>query len=81
MALGDKADLLAAPPDTGGVDLGPMGAMHGRVMGFNALSSVAADAAPLFGAKLLQRKAAKDFNDDPTTRTDGTNNGRPVEEI
>lgn len=70
-------------PDTGGADLGAMSQVGGSIPGFRTLTGLATDVAPALGELALRRRAnkpGKDYNDDPTTTTAGSDQGRPVED-
>jgi hypothetical protein len=67
-------------PSTGGVDLGSMGQLDGRVVGLHAFTNLATDATPALVALHMRRKAAKDHNDRPVPSTIGANDGQPVKD-
>jgi hypothetical protein len=67
-------------PDTGGVDLGPMGQLEGRIVGLHAFTSGLTDLAPAAALWHMKRKAAKDHNDRPVGQTIGSHDGQPVKD-
>jgi hypothetical protein len=67
-------------PSTGGVDLGSMGQLDGRVVGLHAFTNLATDVTPALVAAHLRRKAAKDHNDKPASTTIGSDQGKPIKD-
>jgi hypothetical protein len=56
--------MNGAAPDTGGVDIGPMGNVGGSIPGFSTVMRVASRT-PEWAELGNQWKMAKDFNDSP----------------
>lgn len=74
------SDTASGPPSTGGIDLGPMGQVHGQMPGLRGVTTVAADLGPALAFGWLKRKAAKEHNDQPGATTVGTQEGNVVKE-
>lgn len=69
-------------PDTGGGDIGHWGGVGGIIPGLHGTSAIASTAAPaLLLRKMKQRQAAKNYNDQRTSTTIGSDNGQKVEDV
>lgn len=69
---------MSGPPDTGGVDLGPMGNVGGTIPGLSTAIRVASRT-PELTELGRQWQAAKDYNDSAVPFLAGSSNGgRPV---
>ena len=66
--------------DTGGVDLGTMGQVHGHLPGLSQIADVAAVGGSVLAERALRPKPGKDFNDAPVDPTVGTHQGQKVVE-
>jgi hypothetical protein len=74
-----ESENAPSAPGTGGVDIGPIGSLVGTIPGLRALTTAAADVVPAVGLKYMQRrKAAKDYNDNPTDTTQGADGGQAL---
>jgi hypothetical protein len=73
------------PPPTGGVDIGPIGQLTGRVIGLNAMTDLGTAAAAgmtsLYMQRRAARKAGKDYNDQPANKTVGAQGNQAVKDV
>ena len=74
---------MAEPLGTGGVDLGAMGQLHGHLPGLEGATSLASSVVPLLAESALypnseEQPPAKDYNDEPTTNTVGSQQGQVI---
>jgi hypothetical protein len=66
--------MTGAPPETGGVDLGPMGNVAGTIPGMSATFKIASRT-PEWQAILNQTRPSKDYNDQPAGWLAGSSDG------
>ncbi len=64
-------------PDTGGVNIGPIGQLEGQILGLSTVMRHASKT-PEYAELGRQLRAAKDYNDAPVARTVGSTAGKRV---
>ena len=69
---------MAGAPDTGGVDLGPIGGLQGSIPGLDTATRLASRTPEWRELGWQARQAGKDFNDGAVAHTVGVSAGQPV---